>query len=87
MLLINPLLCFMRLLAGNRLNAFNKIAQPRSSGGLVWALPPENRADFENKQHLPERLGGLGLLGGVICGQGFPRDRSPLPSDPEHGTF
>lgn len=77
----------MYLLAGNRLNAFNKTVQPRSSGGLVCALPPENRAGFENSQHLPGRPGGLWLLGGVICGQGFERDSSPLQSDPEHGTF
>lgn len=77
----------MYLLAGNRLSAFNKTAQTRSSGGLVWTLAQESRAGSENNQHLPGRLGGLWLLGGVICGSGFLRDGSLLQSDPEHGTF
>lgn len=47
--------------------------------------PQRTEQTFENNQHL--RLGGQGLLGGVICGQGFPRDSSPLRSDPEYGTF
>lgn len=77
----------MYLLAGNRLSAFNKMAQTRSSGGLVRTLARESRASFENNQHLPGRLGGLWLLRGVICGPGFLRDGSLLQSDPEHGTF
>lgn len=64
----------MYLLAGNRLSAFNKMAQTRSSGGLVRTLARESRASFENNQHLPGRLGGLWLLQGVICGPGFLRD-------------